>query len=140
MKTMRFILAGVTLFLLAATGHASVIVDGKMTLDFYRITANSDEDIAAQLHVDVLNPYAAANVYSLNLNADEVLFVVRNDIGIASNIHEVYFDDGTLEKQLYLINSLRGYTDYNSDWSKKGYLNPPNLPGGEEHNAELYCG
>ena len=57
---------------------------------------------------------------------DEILFTVQNNVGIASNVTEVYFDDGLLGPSS-VINTLGGSGFTNFDG---GGAAPPNLPGG----------
>jgi hypothetical protein len=93
--------------------------------DFYRITNNGSTDIASQLDADVYDPTDASDAWGQSIESDSVLFVFQNSVGTASNIHEIYFDDGPLLRQTSLVNSLSGYTNYTSPPVKPG-----NLPGG----------
>ncbi len=113
-------MAALAIALLPVIGSATPI-----TLDFYRITAKNLENIAGQLHVTVWDQTDALNNFSeIEIQADEVLFTFTNNVGIASSISEVYFDDGTIYSQSSLINSLGGSTDFGI------VLNPGNLPSG----------
>ena len=80
---------------------------------FFRITDNADEDIASQLSVDVT---AGAG--------GTVDFTFYNNVGIASSITEVYFDDGTLLEIAEITSS--GGVDY------VGGATPADLPGGND--------
>lgn len=93
--------------------------------DFERITNNNVENVASQFSVDVLDQSSALSVFGVNIDADEVLFAFYNNVGIASSISEIYFDDGTLLGLTSVLNSLGGFTDFSQGAS------PPDLPGGE---------
>lgn len=114
-----------------------------MTYSFFNITSNSGATnsaaVAAQLRVDVWDPAAAnsaafTNFYAalglfgpvspVNVAPASVLFVFRNNVGLASSISEIYFDDGTILAQHGIYNSLSGYTSYTAG------ANPGNLPAG----------
>jgi hypothetical protein len=55
------------------------------TFTFFKITNNGNPDVAGQLSVDVTGP-----------GGNQVSFTFYNDVGIASSITDIYFDDGTL--------------------------------------------
>lgn len=83
---------------------------------FVRITDNATTDIASQLTVDVIG----------DAGGSEVLFKFYNDVGIASSITDVYFDD-----RLSLL-SWAG-TDPITQSAGVSYYKPAtpaNLPGG----------
>jgi len=96
---------------------------------FYRVTANASTDVAGQFNVRVWDATQANIEYSLSgpdqIKGGEVLFTFTNDVGIASSISEVYFDDGTIISQSNIYNSLGGSTDFTGPGA-----NPGNLPGG----------
>jgi hypothetical protein len=118
---LSFLLFAFALFVagLPAATHASIY-----TLSFFRLTNNASVDIAGQLQVDFMDQASAASLWSQSIDSDEVLFVIKNNVGVSSNIGEVYFDDGTILRQSRIINSLAGYTNYT------GSMHPSNLPGG----------
>lgn len=131
-----FLLIALSAF--APNANASV-----MSYGFTHITTNSGavsaSSVASQLQVDVwdaaaTNTVAFTNFYSglglfspvapVNVGPAKVLFVFRNNVGLASSISEIYFADGTLLSQHGIHNSLSGYTAYTAGAS------PGNLPNG----------
>lgn len=119
------LLAGlaVGLFML---GMAGVAQANSMSYDFYNLTHNSSIDLSGQLQVTVWDAAQANNEYAtkVSLTGNEVLFTFTNDVGIGSNIHEIYFDDGSLLALSTVYNSLGGFTNYTPGAS------PDELPGG----------
>lgn len=118
--------------MLLASFHASA---GMITYDFYKLTNTNGEDLGIggsnQLSITLWS-YDEANATAITdgwanyvvLNSTQVLFTVQNAVGIASNISEIYFDDGLLGPSL-IMNSLTGTTNFTG-----GGANPGNLPGG----------
>jgi len=93
--------------------------------NFFRITDNDNlVNPASQFDAKVYDSAQALSEQGQTLESNEVLFVFRNDVGIKSNISEVYFDDGTILSQTRLVNSLGGFTDFGTT------LNPADLPSG----------
>ena len=86
-----------------------------VTYGFERVTNNASVDIARQLRVDVTNE---------GLGAGQVAFIFRNDVGVAGDLAEVYFDDGTLLGIAQVINSGPTVT-----FSQDVKVTPNNLPG-----------
>ena len=112
---------------LALNSYCSASIE---TITFTRITSTASQDIASQLFADVLDPSQVATDFP-SIYADfitkgsDVLFVFRNAVGIVSNIHEIYFMDGTIMAQTAIYNSLGGFTNYTPP-----PLSPANLPSG----------
>ena len=96
------------------------------TLDFYRVTSNNAENVASQFSVEVLGGYDSGTDTYGGLTDTSVTFQITNNVGIASSISEVYFDDGTLLALASVRNSVGGTTDFNDNGTAK----PGNLPGG----------
>lgn len=94
-------------------------------IDFQRITNNSTENVQDQLSAQLRDASSSVSDFNVSLNTDEVLFTFRNTAVIASNIAEIYFDDGTIFSQTGLYNSLGGYTSFSG-----GTPTPSNLPSG----------
>src|SRR5512145_721995 len=96
---------------------AGVVVVGFCTaasadvIGFFKLTNNGNEDVSAQLSVDVTA-----------VGTDQVAFTFYNNVGIASSITDVYFDDGTLLG----IASVTGSAGV--DFSQ--LASPGDLPGG----------
>lgn len=89
-----------------------------VTYGFERITSNASVDIAGQLSVDVTNE---------GLDDGQVAFIFRNTGATASEISELYFDDGTLFGISQVVNS-----DVDPVTFQLGLrLAPGDLPGGE---------
>ena len=107
--------------LLLGSNYASA---NSVTYDFYKLTNNNVEDLSGQLSITLWDAAMANSEFSLALGGDKVLFSVENDVGIASNIAEVYFDDGLLGPST-VENSLGGFTNFSG-----GGANPGDLPGG----------
>ena len=70
---------------------------------FYRVTANNPENVADQFNVRVWDDSQANAEFGFTgpnqINCNEVLFTFTNNVGIASSISEIYFDDGTIISQ-----------------------------------------
>jgi len=91
------------------------------TIGFYKITNNSIYDVSGQLSVDV----------NAVPNTDDVSFTFRNNVGIASSITEIYFDDGTGTGTLFsTIVNLENSSGVNFVQDSIKKVNPQNLPGG----------
>ena len=109
--------------LLLAGAHASA---ADLTYGFNRITNNNTENVASQLSITMWDAAGANAAYSsLALDGDQLLFTVQNNVGIASSVSEVYFDDGLLGPSA-VLNSLGGGTNFTG-----GSANPGNLPSGK---------
>jgi hypothetical protein len=95
--------------LLLATG-APALAD---LYGFDRITSNAPQNIEAQFSVD-----------ATDFGGGQVDFKFVNNVGVASNVAEIYFDDdaGVLTNTFSLIESAT------VDFAPGG--SPPNLPGG----------
>lgn len=102
--------------------QAGIIPD----IGFIRITDNADIDIAGQLFLDILDSEGALAEYGETIDADQVLFVIRNEVGETSSIHQVFIDDGTIFGLSSVINDLDGTTGVNFDDPSNG-----TLPGGD---------
>lgn len=98
-------------------------------IGFQRITNNNTENVANQLSAQLLDQASAFSDFGINLASDEVLFTFKNSAVIASNIAEIYFDDGVIFSQTGLYNSLGGYTSFSG-----GTPTPANLPSGNSIN------
>lgn len=96
-----------------------------ISLDFFRVSSNNLENVASQLSVDVLDDASALSDFNIDIETNEVLFTFYNNVGIASSISEIYFDDGTILAQSGIYNSLGGSTTFNGPTA-----NPGDLPGG----------
>lgn len=115
------VLGGVALF----WAVSSCAQAASFTINYQRITSNSASDVAGQLLTRVADKVSALSLYNVAIASDELLFTFSNNVGTASNISEVYFDDnGFLLSQTAIRNSMAGFTDFGST------LNPSNLPSG----------
>ena len=103
---------------------SSYVSAATQTYGFYKLTNNNAEDISSQLSITLWDANAANAEFSLGLAATDVLFTVQNNVGINSNIAEVYFDDGLLGDSV-AHNSLGGSTSFTG-----GGASPGNLPSG----------
>lgn len=99
-----------------------------ITVGFQRITTNSSINIADQLHLHIFNATDANNTYGLSgtnaLQATQLLFAFTNDVGISSNVTEIYIDNGPINSLDRIINNLTGTTSFYG-----GSVTPGNLPG-----------
>lgn len=98
-------------------------------LSFGKVTSNNAENLSAQLGVEVFGATEANNAFGTGLSGNQVLFVVTNAVGIASNVTEFYIDDGTVVAQASIINSLGGGVGNFTNFAGPG-ANPSNLPSG----------
>jgi len=112
------------LFILLLGFKASAAYSAVVTYNFERVTNNNVEDLSNQLSVSLWDHSQANSEFGLSLTSTQVLFSIQNDVGIASSIAEVYFDDGLLGPAS-IENSLSGNTNFSG-----GSANPSNLPGG----------
>lgn len=94
------------------------------TFGFFKLTNNNAEDLSSQLSITVWDYTEANSEFGLSLASSQLLFTIENDVGITSNISEVYFDDGFLGPSS-VLNSLGGFTNFSG-----GGASPGNLPGG----------
>ena len=84
-----------------------------ITIGFTKITNNGNSNVASQLSADVTDH-----------GDGTVDFTFYNDVGIASSISEIYFDDGTLL-------ALSSISDSGAGVAFTGPpTNPGDLPGG----------
>ncbi len=119
-KQIGFMSIGVCVLMASASVNASLV-----TVDFFKVTNNNTEDLSGQLSATFYDE--ASNPFSglFTIAANQVLLTVQNNVGIASNIAEVYIDDGTIVSQSSVFNSLGGFTNFSGPGA-----NPGNLPGG----------
>lgn len=96
--------------LLMSTGLANAA-----TYNFYNIT-NDSPDVADQLSMEVLD-----------VGGTQVSFTFLNDVGIASSITDIYFDDGLPAIVAGPINILAS-----AGVAFDLVVAPPDLPGGDE--------
>lgn len=118
-NTVTYLVAAFVLGLITNANAASV------TYGFEKITNNNVEDISSQLSITLWDSMEANSQFgTLSLAANQVLFTVQNNVGIASSVAEVYIDDGLLGPSI-AANSLGGFTNFSG-----GGANPSDLPGG----------
>jgi hypothetical protein len=84
-----------------------------VSYDFLNITNNGSQDIASQLLLTV----SAANATSTTVD-----FKFTNNVGIASNVTEIYFNAANL--------GTATVTQFGTDFSTSYSLNPGNVPSG----------
>jgi hypothetical protein len=102
------------------------------TFNFAVVEENNGPNLGDQLSVTVWDAAQANAEYGLNLGANEVLFAFANDVGLASSISEIYFDDGLLGPNA-VHNDLGGAdtTAFELDADIPQGTTPGNLPGGQ---------
>jgi PEP-CTERM motif len=131
-KQTRAALAGAAILL--ASFQASAI-PLSTTYDFYKLTDTNVEDLGGQLSVTVWDWTLANSTFVgqagyVALTSGQVLFTLQNNVGDASNIGEVYFDDGFFGTST-AYNSL-GTDDFtNFVGGNISPTKPANLPGAE---------
>ncbi len=98
-----------------------------ITLKFSRVVdpleMSEPDEVAGQLFVEVADSDKDGNAFE---SSNMVRFTFRNEVGVASSITGIYFDDGTLLGIDTLIND----PDF-TDFEKGGGATPPDLPGGD---------
>ncbi len=125
----------VLLIAVLLVGFAGTVKATPITVDFTKITNNNPgTDISSQLGLTIYDATDAATATAANswnlltqLGSNQFLFVFTNNVGIASNLTEIYVDNGPLTTPASVNNSLSGTTDFNTTF---GGMNPANLPGG----------
>lgn len=117
-------LAAALLLAISGIAHASSIDVG-----FYRLTANAPIDIANQLHLSILDEASANSTYGITINSNQVLFLFTNNVGITSNLSEIYIDDSETLALTFGPDSIRDSISGTTDFIPGA--NPGNLPGGE---------
>jgi len=105
-----FFAAAVTLL-----GAASASADTITTYNFEQITNNGNSDVESQLTVQVID-----------LGGGQVGFKFFNNVGTASSITDIYFDDGTLLG----ISTISDFDGAGTGVSFTAPATPGNLPGG----------
>jgi len=112
---------------IALAALLSAPAEAALTYSFFRITNNNVENLSSQLSLTIYG--AGEDIPGTTLDpavtGNQVLFVLRNNVGIASNITEFYIDDGTVVSGPTIFNSLAGFTAFTG-----APVDPGNLPGG----------
>lgn len=105
-------------FGLLAVGVVAMAGEAKafVITDFLKITNNAPDDISGQLSIEVSD-----------LGGGQVKFRFTNNVGVASSITDIYFDD-KVSALLLSIDSLSG----SAGVSFSVGATPPNLPGGND--------
>lgn len=107
---------------ITVSANASMI-----TYDFYQITNSTSTNVAEQLSVALTNE----NCWDFDtvLSSKQVAFVFKNDVdpelGISSNVTEIYFDDGPF------LEISKVVTD-GTTFSQPNKIKPGNLPDGKD--------
>ena len=94
-----------------------------LTVGFQRITdngngVNPEGQFSLTIYDSAQDPWGKAG-------AGQLMFEFKNNIGFASNISEIYIDDGTILGLSQVWNSLGGFTKFVGST-----VIPSNLPGG----------
>lgn len=92
-----------------------------INVGFQRITNNNIENIGSQLGLVIYDPEQSP----VTIGGGQVLFAFTNNVGISSNVSEVYIDDGTIVGLFEVKNSIGGFTNFVGS-----AVTPGNLPGG----------
>ena len=117
-KEVTWVVAVIASFLLAGSQVTATNI-----FSFNRITNNNVEDVASQLTIEVVD-----------IGNDQVRFDIRNDVdlGTASNVAEVYFDDNASVLMSPVVQVINNGTNFTG-----GGANPGNLPGGKAINPRF---
>jgi hypothetical protein len=112
---------------IALAALLSAPAEAALTYSFFKITNNNVENLSSQLSLTI---YGAGEpipgtIADGQVTGNQVLFVLGNNVGIASNITEFYIDDGTVVSGPQIFNSLTGFTAFTG-----APVDPGNLPGG----------
>lgn len=99
---------------------------GSVEVTFYNITNNGNEDLSSQLGLKIVDQSEALSDYGKTIGSDEVMFIFTNNVGISSEIAEIYLDNGPIAELVTIYNSLGGETTFHTN-----KLAPSDLPGGE---------
>jgi hypothetical protein len=90
---------------------------------FTQLTSNTGTNVASQFSVEVTDA-----------GGDNVTFKFTNNVGIASSITAIYFDDG-----LFTAGSASVTQGAGTTFALGAPLTPGNLPGGECFESGLRC-
>src|SRR5262245_8799427 len=93
---------------------------GAVLFGFEKIDGNGNPDVASQLFVDVTDS-----------GSNTVTFKFTNNVGIASSITDIYFDDGTLLGIATVTNGPLGLVDFSAG------ATPGELPGANQANPDF---
>lgn len=104
MKKIWMLMAALALLMVPVISQADLF-------GFYKLTNNGNADVGGQLSVDV------------TVAGTQVSFKFFNNVGIASSITDIYFDDGTLL-------GISSITDSGGGVAFSALATPGNLPGG----------
>lgn len=101
----------------AAAGFANAAIADSVNISFTRITSNSSQNVESQF---------AVTATEVSGNSSVVDFIFRNDVGIASSISEIYFDNGS-SSSLFSSGSI---VEQIGTQFSYGSASPGDLPGG----------
>jgi len=111
MKKIWMLMAALALLMVPVISQADLF-------GFYKLTNNGNADVGGQLSVDV------------TASGSQVLFKFFNNVGIASSITDIYFDDGTLL-------SIGNITDSGAGVAFGSPAIPANLPGANDASPDF---
>lgn len=98
---------------------AGVVSSAQAAVSFSLLTSNGNSNVASQLSADVIN-----------LGPGQVGFKFTNNVGIASSITDIYFDDGTLL-------GISTISDSGGGVAFTAPATPGDLPGGNAANPDF---
>ena len=114
---MAMIAGAVAATALFSAGSASALALNSWT----NITNNGNTNVGSQLGVDVTDA-----------GSNRVKFRFTNNVGVASSITDIYFDD----KSVSLLASMFSLADSGAGVAFSQFANPSNLPGGNTVNFD----
>lgn len=112
--------------ILSVLGMAASWWATPINVGFERIASNNSTNFENQLHLSIFNAADAASTFDRTSLANQFLFAFSNTIGTASNVSEIYIDNGPLALPATVL-TLGGSTSYSL-----GSVKPGNLPGGND--------
>jgi hypothetical protein len=137
-RVLKCSLSGIAALVLAATMLSGPAYADTFPIDFdfYRLTDNGNgEDLNGQIQGtvwDAAQANANGDFSGINLFANQVLFTFTNNVGIASNVAEIYFDDGGtfFDAPILSIHNSQDLVASGDTTFQDSKTAPPNLPGG----------
>jgi hypothetical protein len=129
-------LCGIGALVLAGMLLSGIASANSITFDFYMLTDNGNGvDLNGQLKGTVWDATQAnvnGDFSGVSLSSDQVLFTFTNNIGIVSNVAEIYFDDGGtfFGTPISSIHNSQDLVLFGNTTFQDVKIVPPDLPGG----------
>lgn len=132
----RFVAGAVLLGSLMASSASA-----GQSYSFQNITNNGNADVSGQVSMLVLTPTDATDLmtygYGGGIAANQVVFVFFNDVGVASSITQIYWQDGENTSPV-TPSALTTFVDrVNGNVNYQNSVGTGNLPGGNSLNPQF---